>query len=186
MFLQRLIGSISEETQDKNSVEYKEFIRQYSDLASRYSQIRILIVSTDYDSAKRLLKKSQVLFNKMLRHNLSCCINDERQSLIENTFTQLSSFLQLLIEFQNKPDISEETYEIMFRNHQSGYCRKAILNLKNKIIFLRVISDLHQSEKDDERNLLILQAESIIKTGFRGGGCSKLRKWAKALLNNYL
>lgn len=103
-----------------------------------------------------------------------------------SAWAQLSSFLQLLIELQNKPHIPpDETLGIMFQNHQSGYCRKAINNLKNKIIFLRIISALHQCEKEDERNILILQAESIVKSGFRGGGCSNLRKWAKALLNGY-
>lgn len=186
LVLQSLIGPISEEIQDHNSIEYKEFIEQYGYLSSLYSQIRIIIASTDYDSAKRLLEKAQIQFQKMLRHNLSCCINDERQSSIENAFAQLSSFLQLLIELQNKPHIPpDETLGIMFQNHQSGYCRKAINNLKNKIIFLRIISALHQCEKEDERNILILQAESIVKSGFRGGGCSNLRKWAKALLNGY-
>lgn len=117
----------------------------------------------------------------MLRHTLSCGIKDERQRDIEKTFAQLDSFLRLLVNFQNKPAIPEETLETMFQGHQSSYCRKALRNLKNKIIFLDRISNLGQSESETEaeRRRLIQQAESIIESGFRGGGCSNLRKWAK-------
>lgn len=124
----------------------------------------------------------------MLSHTLSCGIKDERQRDIEKGFAQLDSFLRLLVNFQNNPDIQEETLETMFQDHQSSYCRKALRNLKNKIIFLGIISNLGQSKNETEavRRQLIQQAESIIKSGFRGGGCSNLRKWAKDLLNDFV
>lgn len=185
LVLQNLTHSLPEGIQDENSTEYKEFSNQYRSLKELYSQMLVLITATDYGYARRLMKKSQRLISEMLRHNLSCCINDDRQSVIENTFARLDTFLQLLIKFHNNPDMPEENLEVMFQNHKSGYYRKAIRNLKNKILFLRIMSDLSQSETAFEREALIQQAESIIKTGFRGGGCSNLRKWAKALLNGY-
>lgn len=185
LLLQSLTGSLAELVNDRNSIEYKEFYRLYGHLITLLSRIRVLITATDYGYAGRLMKKSQLLINEMLRHTLSCGIKDERQSVMENTFAQLDTFLQLLIKFQNNPDMPEENLEVMFQNHKSGYYRKAIRNLKNKILFLRIMSDLSQGETAFEREALIQQAESIIKTGFRGGGCSNLRKWAKALLNDY-
>lgn len=186
--MQSLTGSLIEEINDGNSIEYKEFNRLYGRLIILVSRIRVLITATDYGYAGRLMKKSQLLINEMFRHTLSCGIKDERQRGIEKTFAQLDSFLRLLVNFQNKPDISEETLETKFQDHRSSYCRKALGNLKNKIIFLRIISELGQSETETEaeRHRLIQQAESIIKSGFRGGGCSNLRKWAKALLNDYV
>jgi len=183
--LQSLTGSLTEEINDRNSIEYKEFKELYGLLATLASRIRVLITATDYGYAGRLMKKSQRLINELLRHTLSCGIKDERQQGIENVFAQLDSFLRLLVTFQNKPDIPEETLEIMFQDHRSGYCRKALSNLKNKIIFLGIISELGQSETEAERQRLIQQAESIVKSGFRGGGCSNLRKWAKGLLSEY-
>lgn len=185
LVLQSLTGSLTSGINDRNSIEYKEFNKLYGHLVTLLSRIRVLITATDYGYAGRLMKKSQLLINEMLRHTLSCGIKDERQRNIEKVFAQLDSFLRLLVNFQNKPDIPEETLETMFQNHQSSYCRKALSNLKNKIIFLRIISELGHSETETERHRLIQQAESIIKSGFRGGGCSNLRKWAKALLNGY-
>lgn len=182
---QSLTGFFIRGINDRNSIEYKEFNELYGHLVTLFSRIRILITATDYGYAGRLMKKSQLLINEMLRHTLSCGIKDERQRDIEKVFAQLDSFLRLLVNFQNKPDIPEENLEIMFQNHQSSYCRKAFSNLKNKIIFLGIISELGQSETEAGRYRLIQQAESIIKSGFRGGGCSNLRKWAKALLNDY-
>ncbi len=186
--LQSLTGSLTETINNRNSIEYKEFNRLYGHLITLNSRIRVLITATDYGYAGRLMKKSQLLINEMIRHTLSCGIRDERQRDIEKGFAQLDSFLRLLVNFQNKPDISEETLETKFQDHRSSYCRKALGNLKNKIIFLRIISELGQSETETEaeRHRLIQQAESIIKSGFRGGGCSNLRKWAKALLNDYV
>ena len=185
LLLQNLTGSLVEEVDDRDSIEYKEFNKLYGHLITLNSRIRVLITATEYGYAGRLMKKSQLLINEMLRHTLSCGIKDERQRNIEKVFAQLDSFLWLLVKFQNNPDIPEETLEVMFQNHKSGYYRKAIRNLKNKILFLRIMSDLSQRETASEREALILQAESIIKTGFRGGGCSNLRKWAKALLSGY-
>lgn len=186
LVLRSLTGSLVEEIDDRNSIEYKEFNKLYDHLITLVSRIRIFITATDYGYAGRLMKKSQLLFNEMLRHTLSCGIKDQRQQYIEKVFAQLDSFLRLLVNFQNKPDIPEETLETMFQGYRLTYCRKALRNLKNKIIFRRIISELRQSETETEaeRNRLIQQAESIIKSGFRGGGCSNLRKWAKALLND--
>lgn len=185
LVLQSLTGSLAEEIDDKNSIEYKEFNKLYGHIFTLVSRIRVLIIATDYGYAGRLMKKSQLLINEMLRHTLSCGIKDERQRGIENVVAKLDSFLRLLVNFQNKPDIPEGTLETMFQDYRSSYCRKALRNLNNKILFLRIMSDLSQGETDFEREALIQQAESIIKTGFRGGGCSNLRKWAKALLNDY-
>ena len=187
--LQSITDSLTETINDINSIEYKKFKRLYGHLITLGSQIRVLITATDYGYARRLMKKSQPLINEMLKHTLSCGIKDERQQGIVEVFVQLDSFQRLLVNFQNKPDIPEETLETMFQGHRSNYCRKALRNLKNKIIFLGIISDLGQSKSksvtEDERRRLIQQAESIIKSGFRGGGCSNLRKWAKELLNEY-
>lgn len=188
LLLQSLTGSLTSGVNDRNSIEYKKFNKSYGHLVTLFSRIRVLITATDYGYAGRLMKKSKQLINEMLRHTLSCGIKDERQWDIEKVFTQLDSFLRLLVNFHNKPDITEETLETMFQNYRSSYCRNALSNLKNKIIFLRIISELGQSETETEaeRHRLIQQAESIIKSGFRGGGCSNLRKWAKALLNDYV
>ena len=180
---QSLTGELPKPAPDKNSVEYRESKERYTTLKSLYSQILILITACDYDSAKRLLRKARILYRELLQHNLSCCINDDRLPDVVSGFEKMGSFLQVLTEFQNMPDATDDALATLFKDHQSGFCRKAIKNLKSKISFTHIISELNKSVTATERNQLIMQAESVIKSGFTGGGCSSLRKWAKSLLN---
>jgi len=157
----------------------------YSELQHLYSRICLLINSVDYDSAARLIAKIQehiTTSNSYTTENT--CYN--RISIFIDQCAEISAFLEFLKSIQHSSNEPNDIIEVTQHRLPLKFKTHGIRNMINKREFQSIINQLNHDNKlqdDSSRTLLIEQAKAIVSKGFRGAGCSILRKWARQQLS---
>lgn len=158
---------------------------KYDESSHILSRVCLLINSVEYVSAEQLLEYSQ----KLLKSENDLTSDEASRIRVKNItdyFAEILSFLTHLKSIQENPEIRDEDLIFETKLLPTKLKTTSLNNLRNKKRFQNIIYELkHNIYFNDinERTTLIAMAKFLIGKGFRGAGCSSLRKWARQQLS---
>jgi hypothetical protein len=156
-----------------------------NELSHILSRVCLLINSIEYVAAEQLLQYSQELLKSE-----NYLTSDETSRIhiknLTDYFAEILSFLTYLKSLQENPEIRDEDLIFETKLLPTKLKTTSLNNLRNKKRFQNIIYELkHNITINDinKRTTLIGMAKFLIGKGFRGAGCSSLRKWARQQLS---
>ena len=152
----------------------------YNVMQHIYSRLLIRINSVDYEPAEQLILLSQEL---IIKAN-AVCVNNKPDYLevLINRFSEIYAFFNLLKSIQGDQTKQKEALTLSRHQLPIKFKAYAINNLINKEALQNIVDELKSENifrDSSHRNALIENAKYIVSHGFRGAGCSSLRKWAR-------
>lgn len=145
-----------------------------------YSCICTCINRTDYESADQLIRKLKERLDQVADENSV----SERILLFQMRLAKLSDLNEYLQSVQQTCFKTNSLFTLPANNLPKNK-RYAFCNLSFKIRLKQLVTRIAQKDFDSitEKDQIKAEIEEIISKGFRGGGCSSLRKWAKSEYN---
>lgn len=150
-----------------------------------FNKTLIAINSTDFDSALFLIDNATKLHQTIIA-NVPSDLSIERATTIAEKLSGMSGFVTYLKSISNTYDDPPAIIDTPECCLSLSVRNRVINNLRNRLELKKIISELKSessARENERRQMLILQANDITAHGFKGGGCSRLRKWARGQMN---
>lgn len=154
-------------------------------ITQNHTQIRRLLIQTDYDAVQQLIEESDNIYNHIKKLTETQGIDLSKLKSLENMIITEKMWLSSLINLQGNPEAQEVAIKQTVNIDTQKSYRNMILCLKSKESILKYIHAIENAVKISDfetAEAFAKKVEYISIHGFRGCGAKKIRGWAKQQL----